>query len=83
MADVAIEDFDDHGSDLIERVLTGEHITVTRAGEPVAELRPVIHRPLSSTELLERWARLPPIDPDALRTDIDALELKPLTHPDV
>lgn len=44
---------------------------VTRAGEPVAELRPVRRRGLRAEELLRRWRSLPAIDPRALRRDVD------------
>jgi len=46
---------------------------VTRDGRPVAELRPVRSRGVSSAVLLERWRRLPAVEVDALRRDIDAI----------
>ena len=57
---------------MIDRVAAGEALTVTRDGEPVAELRPLARRTTSLTVLLERFANLPPVDPVALRADIDA-----------
>lgn len=48
-------------------------MTITRAGEPVAELHPVAAQPITATKLLERWAKLPTVDPEALRTEIDEL----------
>lgn len=47
-------------------------MTVTRAGVPVAELRAVPRPPLAASTLLARWHRLPVVDPEALRADIDA-----------
>jgi prevent-host-death family protein len=73
MAEVTIRDLRNHGGDVIERVLAGEQLTVTRDGKPVAELRPLRRSPLSASALLERWSRLAPIDPEALRADIDEL----------
>mgnify|MGYP003886125827 CR=1 FL=1 len=57
---------------MIERVLAGEHITVTRDGTPVAELRPLPRQPLTAAALIERLQELPPIDPVAFRVDVDA-----------
>jgi prevent-host-death family protein len=73
MSTVTIRDLRNLGGKVLERVLAGESLTVTRAGTPVAELRPV-HRPgLDRETLLARWRRLPPVDPVALRRDIDAV----------
>lgn len=73
MTEVSIRDLRNHGGDVIDRAAHGEHITITRAGRAVAELRAVSHPPLSSEVLLSRWQRLPPMDPVALRADIDRL----------
>jgi prevent-host-death family protein len=70
---VTIRELRNHGGDVIERVIAGEHLTVTRAGEPVAELAPVRRRPARAATLLERWSRLPTVDPEALRADLDAV----------
>lgn len=53
--------------------MAGEHVTITRDGEPVAELIPVGRRPLSAAALIERFSKLPAMDPAALRADIDAI----------
>lgn len=58
---------------MVDRVRAGERITITRDGEPVAELRP-LPRPRPSTEaLVELFRDLPPMDPERLRADIDAI----------
>jgi hypothetical protein len=44
---------------------------VTRDGHAVAELRPLGRPAASAGVLVERWSRLPRIDPEALRADID------------
>jgi prevent-host-death family protein len=71
MAHVSIRDLRNHGGDVVDRAARGEQITVTRSGRAVAELRAVSHSALSAEALLKRWRRLPPVDPDALRADID------------
>lgn len=46
-------------------------MTVTRDGRPVAELRP-LRRAAARTDVPKRtWARLPSLDPETFRRDID------------
>lgn len=71
MTEVTIRELRNHGGDVIERVEGGERLTVTRAGRPVAELRPVQAPGLGAAALLRRWRTVPPIDADALRRDVD------------
>ncbi len=73
MADITIRDLRNHGGDVIDRVLAGECLTVTRAGRQVAELRPLARPALGAETLLARWRNLPLVDPEAFREDIDAL----------
>jgi len=73
MSEVSIRDLRNHGGDVIDRVAAGEEITVTRDGKPVAELRPLARRRLSAEVLLRRWARLPTVDPERLRADLDSI----------
>jgi prevent-host-death family protein len=68
---VTIRDLRNHGGEVVGRVEAGEHVTVTRDGRPVAELRPLRSRGISAAALLERWRRLPAIDAGAFRRDID------------
>jgi prevent-host-death family protein len=72
MADVTIRELRNHGGEVIDRVRAGERVRITRAGRPVAELSPVRESRMTASTLLERWRRLPPLDGDALRRDIDA-----------
>lgn len=72
MVDVSIRDLRNHGGDVVDRAARGERITITRAGTPVAQLRPLPTPPITAQLLLERWRRLPRLDRDALRADIDA-----------
>ncbi len=73
MADVTIRELRNEGGDVVDRAARGEQITITRSGRPVAELR-TLRTPtsqLSADALIERWRRLPEVDPVALRGDVD------------
>jgi prevent-host-death family protein len=72
VSDVSIRDLRNHGGEIVDRAARGEPITITRAGKPVAQLRPVARPPVGANELLARWGRLPRLDADSLRADIDA-----------
>lgn len=73
MANVSIRDLRNHGGEVVDRAARGEAIVVTRAGKAVAELRAVAKPALSADALLERWRRLPEVDPAKLRADIDSV----------
>ncbi|MFV2064665.1 MAG: type II toxin-antitoxin system Phd/YefM family antitoxin [Chloroflexota bacterium] len=73
MADVTIRELRNKGGEVIDRVTAGEVLTVTRDGRPVARLSPLPGPELSVDVILEHWRRLPPMDPDTLRRDIDEL----------
>ncbi len=72
MTEISIRELRNHGGEVIDRVALGEEMTVTRDGKPVAQLRPLDKPPLSMTVLLRRWEKLPAMDPEALRRDLDA-----------
>jgi prevent-host-death family protein len=72
MAEVTIRELRNHGGDVVDRVVAGERLVVTRDGRPVAELRPLRTAALAGAVLLERCRRLPPLDPDVLRRDLDS-----------
>jgi prevent-host-death family protein len=61
------------GGEVVARVVAGEVLTVTRDGMPVARLVPVPPKALSAGVLLGRWRKLPPMDPNTLRRDIDEI----------
>jgi prevent-host-death family protein len=71
MSEVSIRELRNHGGDVVDRASGGEEITITRAGKPVAELRPLARPVLRADVLLSRWRHLPAVDPVALRDDID------------
>ena len=67
---MSIRELRNNGGEIVDRAANGERITITRGGKPVAELSPL--RPeLTADVILERWRRLPPIDPEAFRADVD------------
>jgi prevent-host-death family protein len=72
MADVTIRELRNDGGGVVDRALRGEEVTITRSGRAVAELRPL--RPaLSAESLVERWRRLPEVDPAEVRADLDEI----------
>ena len=71
MTEVSVRDLRNHGGEVIDRVTRGERVTITRSGKPVAELRPLGQSIVSAQTLIDRWRHLPPLDPRALRADID------------
>jgi prevent-host-death family protein len=73
MANVSIRDLRNKGGEVVDRASRGEPITITKAGRPVAELRPVRQAALTAGVLLERWRHLPSVDLVAMRREIDRL----------
>jgi prevent-host-death family protein len=73
MPDVSIRELRNHGGEVVERAQRGEQLTITRGGKPVARLVALQRPPMPLDELRRRWARLPQVDPDRLRRDIDAV----------
>ena len=63
----------DHGPRVLDRVLAGERVVVTRDGEPVAELIPLRRKPLSAAAVVERFRALPRVDPVHFRRDVDSI----------
>ena len=73
MDEVSIRDLRNHGGDVLNRVIAGEHLTVTRDGRRVAELRPLRRPAQPARALLQRWSRLPPVNTEEFRSDLDAV----------
>ena len=71
MSEVTVRELRNDGGRVLDRVARGEALTVTRDGQPVAELRPLPRAPMRASTLLRRWRRLPILDAAALRADID------------
>jgi prevent-host-death family protein len=68
-----VRDLRNHGGDVLDRVVAGERVVVTRDGRPVAELTPLRPARLGREALLARWRHLPRLDAVALRRDTDDL----------
>ncbi len=73
MSTASIRDLRNHGGEVVDRVAAGERVIITRAGVPVAELRPLPKRPLTTEELIRRWRNLPPVDYEAMRRELDEI----------
>lgn len=73
MAEVSIRELRNHGGEVVERAQRGEQLTITRSGKPVAQLSALRRAPVPLDELMQRWSRLPQVDPVRLRRDIDAV----------
>lgn len=70
---MTIRELRNQGGAVIDRLAPDEVVTVTRDGEPVAELRRLGRRPLTTKQLIERYRHVPSMDYDELRADIDAI----------
>jgi prevent-host-death family protein len=73
MRRVSIRELRNHGGDIVDSVAHGESVMITRSGRAVAELRPAAPPPVPLEVLIARWRRLPVVDPQQLRDDIDAV----------
>jgi antitoxin (DNA-binding transcriptional repressor) of toxin-antitoxin stability system len=68
---VTVREQRNNGGEVIDSVLGGDTIVVTRDGHAVAELRPLHPRPLDAATLLARWRNLPVVDPGRFRHDVE------------
>lgn len=73
MSRVTVRDLRNHGADVLRRVERGESLTVTRDGEPTAQLVPLPRRAAQVKDLITRRKALPTVDTAQLRTDVDEL----------
>jgi prevent-host-death family protein len=73
VATVSVRDLRNHGGEVIDRVLGGDTVVVTRDGHEVAELRPLKSPALDAVTLLSRWRNLPKVDPGRFRDDVDSV----------
>ena len=69
---VTVRELRNQGGQVLDRVLAGEQLTITRDGQPVAELSP-LSIPTNLATLKKRAAKLKAIDPTSLRNDLDQL----------
>lgn len=73
MDKVTVRELRNHGGDILDRVVRGERLTVTRDGAEVAQLAPLPHPRQHASVLISKRRLIPSIDPAALRADIDSL----------
>jgi prevent-host-death family protein len=71
MSEVSIRELRNHGGDVVDRAAKGERLTITRSGKPVAELKPLGREPVPLDVIIARRRRLPHVDPERLRVDLD------------
>jgi prevent-host-death family protein len=75
-ATIAVRELRNNGSQVLARVQAGETLTITSAGKPVAELRPLSTPPrprLTAQELISRRRGIGRVDPDRMKAEIDAM----------
>ena len=71
MSEISIRDLRNRGGDIVERAAKGERLIITRSGRPVAELRALRRQPVPLDLIIARRRRLPLVDPDGIRKDLD------------
>jgi antitoxin (DNA-binding transcriptional repressor) of toxin-antitoxin stability system len=71
--EVTIRELRNRGGAVIDRLGPGEVVIVTRDGEPVAELRRLGRRPLTTEELIARRKNVPRIDYAEMRAELDEI----------
>ncbi len=69
MTDVSIRDLRNQGGEILDSVMRGATVTVTRQGRPIAELRP-LRRGSDTAQLLAQWRGTPTFSLDLLRADL-------------
>lgn len=70
---MTIRELRNRGGAVIDRLAPGEAVIVTRDGDPVAELRRLDRRPLSTEELIARRKNVPRIDYEEMRAELDEI----------
>ena len=68
-----MRDLRNQGGRVLDRVLAGERVTITRDGRPVARLEPAARGRVGVEALIRRFQNLPFVDAQRLREDVDAL----------
>jgi prevent-host-death family protein len=69
---VSIRDLRNHGGEILDSVMRGANVTVTRQGRPIAQLRPLMQG-TDTVELLEHWRGTPTFALEDLRRDLAAV----------
>ena len=66
-----MRDLRNHGREVIDRVMNGESLTVTRLEQPVAEFRPMPKPGPDASALLARWKHLSHVEGRDIQRDLD------------
>lgn len=69
MTDISVRDLRNEGGEILDSVMRGATVTVTRQGRPIAELRP-IRRGTDTARLLAIWQGTPTFALDRFRSDL-------------
>lgn len=70
---VTIKELRMRGGEVVDRVAAGVPAVITRDGRPVARLEPLPAEALDVRAIVERFRRLPPMNAEALRRDVDSV----------
>jgi len=73
MGIVTVRELRNHGGEVLDRVMRGESLVVTRDGTEVAELVPRRRPARGTAELIAARKTLPRMDRDRLRADLDRI----------
>jgi len=73
VSEATVRELRNQGGRVLDRVLAGERVTITRDGRPVARLEPAARGRLGAATLIDRFRSLPDVDAQRLRDDVDAL----------
>lgn len=71
--EVPARELHNRGGQVRERATPGEALSTPRVAPTTAALPLLPQRGLDRATLLARWQHLPPIDPEALRRDLEAV----------
>ena len=66
---MSIRDLRNEGGQILDSVMRGATVTVTRQGRPIAELRP-LRQGTDTARLLEQWRGTPTFSLERLRADL-------------
>jgi len=73
VSEATVRELRNQGGRVLDRVLAGERVTITRDGRPVARLEPAARGRVGAAALVDRFRSLPDFDAQRLREDVDAL----------
>jgi len=73
METVTVRELRNHGGEVLDRVVRGESLVVTRDGAEVAELVPLRRRAKTTPDLIAARRTLPRMNLGRLRADVDRI----------